>query len=100
MLGQCSFLLQNAHRKHGLKQDGGCVYIYNLFIFSPYRYSSSTQLTRHKIQLDTPKSFDPPLRTKPNYSLSKLLPQEPQQNIPIPHHLSPTTPNYPAPPKS
>ena len=30
----------------------GQVYIYNLFIFSPYRYSSSTQLTRHKIHSD------------------------------------------------
>ena len=57
----------------------GCVYIYNLFTFSPYRYSSSTQLTRHKIHSDTilpPKitltPFDPHLRTKPNYSLPKL----------------------------
>ena len=31
----------------------GRVYIYNLFTFSPYRYSSSTLLTRNKIHSDT-----------------------------------------------
>ena len=49
------------------------------------------------------KSFDPPLRTKPNYPLPKLTPptspKEPQQTNPIPHPLSPTPPNYPASPK-
>ena len=60
------------HVKTRLEIGRGQVYIYNLFIFSPYRHSSSTQLTRHKIHSDTPKSFDPHLRTKPNYSLPKL----------------------------
>ena len=55
-----------------------------------------------KYTQNTPKSFDPSLRTKPNYPLSKLtfkLTQKPQQNTPSPHHLSPTLSNYPTPPK-
>ena len=66
-----TFITKCTLKNHGLQQSG-CIYIYNLFIFSPYRYSSSTQLTRHKIHSDAQKSFDPPLRTKPNYSLPKL----------------------------
>ena len=72
-----------------------------MFTFSPYRYSSSTQLTRHKIRSDNfthpkySKSFDPPLRTKPNYSLPKLTTQNPQQNKLSPHTLSLTLSNYP-----
>ena len=39
--------------KTRLEIGWGYVYIYNLFTFSPYRYSSSTLLTRNKIHSDT-----------------------------------------------
>ena len=70
--GSMFIFITKCTQKTRLEIGRGQVYIYNLFIFSPYRYSSSPQLTRHKIHSDTQKSFDPPLRTKPNYSLPKL----------------------------
>ena len=88
----CTFITKST-LKTRLEIVRGYVYIYNLFTFSPYRYSSSTQLTRHKIHSDTQKSFDPHLRTKPNYSLLKLtinITPKPQQTNPIQHHNSPT----------
>ena len=82
---QCSFLLQNAHRKHGLKQDGDmftftiCSHFHRIGIVV-LLYSHATKST--PIPPKTPKItltlFDPPLRTKPNYPLPKLTPQEPQ----------------------
>ena len=54
--------------------------------------SSSTLLTRSKIHSDTTKItltlFDPPLRTKSNYSLPKLLPK-PHNKTDQSHTISP-----------
>ena len=90
------------HLENTVAAVRGQVYIHNLFIFSPYRYSSSTLLIRYKIYSDTilppqntQKSFDPSLRTKPNYFLPKLTTQNPQQNKLSPHPLSSTLSNYP-----
>ena len=52
-------------------------------------YSHATKSTpTPSYHSDTQKSFDPPLRTKSNYSLPKLTHQKPQQNKLSPHHFS------------
>ena len=69
--------------KTRLEIGRGYVYIYNLFIFSPYRYSSSTLLTRRKIHFDT---ISPP-KTPKNHSTHIF-----GQNLTIPYLNSPQEP--------
>ena len=70
-----------------------------LFLCTQQFHTTHTPQNPTRYHPKTPKItltlFDSPLRTKPNYSLPKLTPQEPQQNTPSPHHLSPTLSNYP-----
>ena len=76
--GQCLFLLQNAHRKHSIDGRGICLHLQFVNIFTvPVQQFHSTHtpqnpLRHHLTTQNTPKSFDSPLRTKPNYSLPKL----------------------------
>ena len=96
-----TFITKYTQKNHCLKLSGVCLHFKVLKCFAvPVQQCHSTHtqqnpLRHHLTTQNTKKSFDPYLRTKPNYFLSKLLLQEPQQNTPFPHHLSPALPNYP-----
>ena len=94
---QCSLLLQNAFRKIRLAAVGGkftftiCSHFHRTGIVVPHN-SHVTKSTRyHLTTQNTQKSFDTPLRVKPNYSLPKLtlkICSKIQQNKLSPHPLS------------
>ena len=97
---QCAYLLQNAHRKTRLEAVGVYLHFKVLKCFAvSVQQFHSTHTPQNPLRY--PKSFDPPLRTKPNYSLPKLtlkICSKIQQNKLSPHYLSTTLSNCPTSP--
>ena len=88
-----TFITKSTLKNHCLQLSGVCLHfkVLKCFVVSVQQFHSTH--TQQNPARQPQKSFDPLLRTKPNYPLTKLLPKNHNKNKLSPHHLSLNSPN-------